>query len=74
MKLVFIIVEKGSGVGGVWRDNRYPGCGCDSMLPEDLDVLRPPNLPQRAYYRRCLANLIVNFGLVELSICRSLNP
>lgn len=25
----FVIVEKSGGVGGVWRDNRYPGAGCD---------------------------------------------
>lgn len=25
----FIILEKGSGVGGVWRDNSYPGCTWD---------------------------------------------
>ncbi|KAF1929971.1 putative monooxygenase [Didymella exigua CBS 183.55] len=25
----FMILEKGSTVGGVWRDNTYPGCTCD---------------------------------------------
>ena len=25
----FIILEKSCGVGGTWRDNRYPGCCCD---------------------------------------------
>ncbi|MGE7956094.1 flavin-containing monooxygenase [Pseudomonas sp. NPDC089530] len=25
----FIILEKGQDVGGVWRDNRYPGAACD---------------------------------------------
>lgn len=25
----FIIAEKSDGFGGVWRDNRYPGAGCD---------------------------------------------
>ncbi|OBT70900.1 hypothetical protein VF21_10010 [Pseudogymnoascus sp. 05NY08] len=25
----FIIVEKGSQIGGTWNDNRYPGCCCD---------------------------------------------
>jgi cation diffusion facilitator CzcD-associated flavoprotein CzcO len=25
----FIILEKGCGFGGVWRDNVYPGCCCD---------------------------------------------
>ncbi|KCZ88893.1 flavin-containing monooxygenase [Hyphomonas johnsonii] len=25
----FDIFEKSDGVGGTWRDNTYPGCGCD---------------------------------------------
>jgi cation diffusion facilitator CzcD-associated flavoprotein CzcO/acetyl esterase/lipase len=25
----FLILERGSGVGGVWRDNSYPGAACD---------------------------------------------
>lgn len=25
----FIVLEKASRVGGTWRDNNYPGCGCD---------------------------------------------
>ena len=25
----FIILEKGEGVGGTWRENSYPGAGCD---------------------------------------------
>ncbi|WP_233608531.1 flavin-containing monooxygenase [Nocardia stercoris] len=25
----FVIVEKGQDVGGVWRENTYPGCSCD---------------------------------------------
>lgn len=25
----FAIFEKASAVGGTWRDNTYPGCGCD---------------------------------------------
>ncbi|MFM8703017.1 MAG: flavin-containing monooxygenase [Planctomycetia bacterium] len=24
-----MILEKAAGVGGTWRDNTYPGCGCD---------------------------------------------
>ena len=30
----FIILEKGDRVGGTWRDNTYPGCGCD--VPSNL--------------------------------------
>lgn len=25
----FVILERGADVGGVWRDNVYPGCACD---------------------------------------------
>ncbi|KAL4931832.1 flavin-containing monooxygenase [Aspergillus undulatus] len=25
----FVILEKGSSVGGTWHDNKYPGCACD---------------------------------------------
>ena len=25
----FIIIEKGGGFGGTWRDNKFPGCCCD---------------------------------------------
>ena len=25
----FIVLEKASRVGGTWRENTYPGCGCD---------------------------------------------
>ena len=25
----FVILEAASDIGGVWRDNTYPGCACD---------------------------------------------
>src|SRR3954471_17134018 len=25
----FVIFERGSQIGGTWRDNIYPGCACD---------------------------------------------
>jgi cyclohexanone monooxygenase len=25
----FVVIERGSGVGGTWRDNTYPGAACD---------------------------------------------
>jgi cation diffusion facilitator CzcD-associated flavoprotein CzcO len=25
----FVVLERGSDVGGTWRDNNYPGCACD---------------------------------------------
>ena len=30
----FAILEKGSALGGTWRDNTYPGCACD--VPSSL--------------------------------------
>lgn len=32
----FIILEKSGGVGGTWRDNKYPGCCCDGTLPGEI--------------------------------------
>ncbi|KAI0933357.1 hypothetical protein AcV5_005520 [Taiwanofungus camphoratus] len=28
----FTIYEKASDIGGTWRDNTYPGCGCDTPV------------------------------------------
>lgn len=28
----FVILEKRDGVGGTWRSNSYPGCGCDTQM------------------------------------------
>ncbi len=28
-KRSYVVLEKGPGVGGTWRENRYPGCACD---------------------------------------------
>src|SRR5215475_5275157 len=25
----FVVLERGSDLGGTWRDNDYPGCACD---------------------------------------------
>lgn len=30
----FVILEKAADIGGCWRDNTYPGCGCD--IPSHL--------------------------------------
>ena len=30
----FKIIEKATRVGGTWRENTYPGCGCD--VPSSL--------------------------------------
>ncbi len=30
----FLIVEKGTDIGGTWHENRYPGCACD--IPSHL--------------------------------------
>src|SRR5690348_9418486 len=28
-----VLLEKASRIGGVWRDNAYPGCACDIPAP-----------------------------------------
>ena len=68
MKLVergdrdFVIFEKGSGVGGTWRENHYPGCACDvpSHLYSFSFAPNPrwsrafsPHHEIRAYLERC---------------------
>lgn len=32
--LSFAMIERGTSVGGTWRENRYPGCACD--IPSHL--------------------------------------
>ncbi len=47
----YLILEKSDGVGGTWRSNSYPGCGCDTQMIAyqfsfairgDWDRLYPP--------------------------------
>lgn len=42
-KYSFVIFERAAEVGGTWRDNVYPGCGCDipSHLYSFADELNP---------------------------------
>lgn len=39
----FVILERATEIGGTWRDNIYPGCGCDipSHLYSFADELNP---------------------------------
>jgi cation diffusion facilitator CzcD-associated flavoprotein CzcO len=62
------ILEKADRVGGVWRDNVYPGCGCDIPAPlysysfarnPDWSCRYPPHAEIRGYLERC----VVEFGL-----------
>lgn len=59
----FAILEKGSDVGGTWRDNTYPGCACD--IPSHLysfsferspewSRMYPTQLEIWDYIRRCV--------------------
>lgn len=58
----FVILERAEDVGGVWRDNDYPGCACDvqSHLYELADAPNPswsraysPQAEIQAYLRSC---------------------
>jgi cation diffusion facilitator CzcD-associated flavoprotein CzcO len=59
----FVVFERADQVGGVWRDNEYPGCACDVEAPLYSFSFAPnPHwtrlfAPQReifAYLRRCV--------------------
>jgi cation diffusion facilitator CzcD-associated flavoprotein CzcO len=58
----FVILEKNDDLGGTWRDNQYPGCGCDvpSHMYSFSFELNPawsrmfaPQHEIWAYMRRC---------------------
>ena len=56
----FVLLEKGDGVGGVWRDNTYPGAACDvkshlysfSFAPNDWSRTYAPQPEILAYLQR----------------------
>ena len=65
----FVMLEKGRDVGGVWRDNSYPGCSCDvpshlysfSFAPyRGRDKRYPPQQDILAYLRQVASD----FGLL----------
>jgi cation diffusion facilitator CzcD-associated flavoprotein CzcO len=58
----FVVLERADSVGGTWRANRYPGCGCDVPAPlYSFSFAQNPNwsrlyAPQeeiRAYLEDC---------------------
>ncbi len=62
----FIILERAGDVGGVWRDNSYPGCACDvqshlysfSFAPNpDWSRAFSPQAEIHAYLQRCAQSL-----------------
>ena len=64
----FLILERGAGVGGVWRDNTYPGVACD--VPSHLYSLSfapNPNWDRSfsagAQIREYLESVVVDRGL-----------
>ncbi len=61
-----VLLEKADRVGGVWRDNRYPGCACDVPAPlysysfalnPDWSRRFPPHAEILAYLDRCVTDL-----------------
>jgi cation diffusion facilitator CzcD-associated flavoprotein CzcO len=60
------VLEKADRVGGVWRDNTYPGCACDIPAPlysysfapnPDWSRRFPPRSEILAYLEHCVADL-----------------
>jgi cation diffusion facilitator CzcD-associated flavoprotein CzcO len=40
----FVVLDRGAEVGGVWRDNHYPGCACD--IPSHLYCIETQPNPE----------------------------
>src|ERR1700755_1270088 len=70
------LLEKADTIGGVWRDNTYPGCACDIPAPlysysfapnPDWSRRFPPRSEILAYLERCVANFdltgAIRFGV-----------
>jgi cation diffusion facilitator CzcD-associated flavoprotein CzcO len=62
----FVLLEKADRLGGVWRDNAYPGCACDVPAPlysfsfapnPDWSRRFPPHSEILAYLQRCVTDL-----------------
>ncbi|MGW4941729.1 flavin-containing monooxygenase [Actinoplanes sp. NPDC004185] len=62
----FVLLEKAERLGGVWRDNAYPGCACDVPAPlysfsfapnPDWSRRFPPHSEILAYLHRCVTDL-----------------
>jgi cation diffusion facilitator CzcD-associated flavoprotein CzcO len=65
-----VLFEAADGVGGVWRDNRYPGCACD--VPAILYQLSfAPNPHWSHHYARQPEILAYAEGLVDAFDLRS---
>ncbi|WP_063821122.1 flavin-containing monooxygenase [Nocardia araoensis] len=65
----FVIFERGGDVGGVWRDNTYPGCSCD--VPSHLYSFsfapyrsRRVRYPRQAEILEYLRRVAADHGLV----------
>ncbi|MGK8488606.1 flavin-containing monooxygenase [Nocardia asiatica] len=76
----FVIFERGGDVGGVWRDNTYPGCSCDvpshlysfSFAPYRSHRIRYPRQSEILDYLRDVAadrglapHLMLNTAIIE---------
>lgn len=66
----FVVLERADEVGGVWRENTYPGAGCDVPSPYYSYSYAPnPTWPMRfalqADIKAYLAKLVDDYGLRE---------
>ncbi|SCG34546.1 flavin-containing monooxygenase [Micromonospora coxensis] len=61
-----VLLERADGIGGVWRDNSYPGCACDIPAPlysysfalnPDWSRRFPSHAEILGYLRRCADDL-----------------
>jgi cation diffusion facilitator CzcD-associated flavoprotein CzcO len=79
-RIPYVLLERASDVGGTWRDNDYPGCGCDipSMLysfssvpAADWTRIYPEQREIHAYLQRVAAqsgvreHIVFNANVVD---------
>ncbi len=68
--VAFTVVESGTSVGGVWRDNRYPGCGVDTPNHAYSFSFAPPHQWSRFFapqpeIETYMQTIAADFGVVD---------
>ena len=67
--LSYVVLEKAAGIGGTWRENTYPGAGCD--VPSHLYSF---SFHQRSWPRRYSSQADILGYLEELTDAYGLRP
>ncbi|MBE1537992.1 flavin-containing monooxygenase [Actinomadura algeriensis] len=66
----FVVLEKAGEVGGTWRENTYPGCGCDIMSLLYSFSFEPKNdwsrmFPKQAELLQYIKDVVDKYDLAQ---------